>query len=120
MTALREAVLQADILLKWGAHPRVRLWRTTAGKAWAASNGGSGFRPIQMNPTGSTDLTGIVTVAGRGLFLAIEVKSATGRPSKEQLRWRAMLEERGAVYVLARTMDDVDRVLEPLLARSAA
>jgi hypothetical protein len=112
---LREAVLQADILLKWGAHPRVRLWRTNSGAAWIRTTGGAGYRPIKMNPTGSTDLTGVVAPSGR--LVGIEVKAIGGRVTPEQLRWRDMLLQMGAVYVLAYTMADVDAVLEPLVGR---
>jgi hypothetical protein len=126
MTVLREAVLQADILLKWGAHPRVRLWRTNAGAAWIRTTGGTGYRPIKMNPTGSTDLTGVVklnnciNISGVAspvaAFVGIEVKRPGGVVTPEQLRWRDMLLAMGAVYVLAYTMADADAVLTPLVS----
>lgn len=111
--------LNAAILLRWGAHPSVRLWRSNAGQAWAKTAGG-GLRPIQVNVPGCPDLTGIVTVDGRGLFLAIETKGAGDRMRDTQRAFRAMCERMGAVYIEAHSVEDVDRALEVLGVRRGA
>jgi len=119
--------LNAEILLAWGAHPSVRLWRANAGQAWVPAAGG--MRPVQMNVPGCADLIGILSLPadtagsppgwGRptvGLFLAIETKSASDRMRESQLAFRAMVERLGGLYIVARSVEDVDRVLGRLVA----
>lgn len=113
-SSLSGSYLNAAIMLRWGAHPSVRIWRSNAGQAWAKTTGG-GLRPIQVNVPGCPDLTGIVTVNGRGLFLAIETKGAGDRMRESQLAFKAMCERMGAVYIEARSLEDVDRVLDRLV-----
>ena len=102
--------LNAAILIAWGAHPQVRLWRANAGQAWVPIPGGA--RPIQMNVPGCADLIGILGPHGR--FLAIETKSANDDMRETQRRFRTMIEARGGLYIVARSVEDVDRVLGPL------
>ena len=71
--------LNAAILIAWGAHPNVRLWRANAGQAWVPIPGGA--RPIQMNVPGCADLIGLLR---GGRFLAIETKSAGDRMRESQ------------------------------------
>lgn len=52
---------------------------------------------------GSADLIGI---APGGRFLAIEVKTSTGRPSKEQTRFIAAVARAGGVAGIARSVDE--------------
>ena len=115
---ISEAGVQARILLKWGAHPAVRLFRTNAGQAWVSTADG-GVRPIQMNHPGWADLTGWVTVRGKALFLAIECKSANGRQRETQRHFQDVLVRMGGIYILARSVTDVDKVLESLLREAA-
>lgn len=103
--------LNALILLAWGAHPRVRLWRANAGQAWVPTKDGA--RPVQMNVPGCADLIGI---GPGGLFLAIETKGAGDRMRESQENFRAMVERLGGLYIVARCVEDVDRVLGPMVA----
>lgn len=102
--------LNAEILLAWGAHPSVRMWRANAGQAWVPAAGG--MRPVQMNVPGCADLIGLI-LGGR--FLAIETKSASDRMRESQLAFRAMVERLGGLYIVARSVEDVDRVLGRLV-----
>jgi hypothetical protein len=106
--------LNAAILLAWGAHPSVRLWRANAGQAWVPT--ASGARPVQMNVPGCADLIGI---GPHGIFLAIETKSATDVMRESQKNFRAMVERMGGVYIEARSVEDVDRVLLPMIRGAA-
>jgi len=108
-----EAQLLAKVHLKWGAHPRVRLWRSNAGKLWAPTAGG-GLRPVQVNVPGCPDLIGWVMVDGRAVFLGVETKSPTGALRDSQRAFQATLTRMGGLYIVARSVEDVDRVLEPL------
>ena len=108
--------LNAAILLRWGAHPLVRLWRANAGQAWVKTAGG-GLRPIQMNVPGCSDLLGLLGPHGR--LLAIETKSVSDDMRKLQRNFRAMVERLGGIYIEARSVEDVDRVLVPMVGRAA-
>lgn len=63
---------------------------------------------------GSPDLVGIQTVTvtpehlGQrlGVFLGVEVKTPKGRVSDDQKRWHAVAAERGALVVVARSVDE--------------
>jgi hypothetical protein len=52
---------------------------------------------------GSSDIVGI---APDGRFLAIEVKTPTGRPTKEQLRFIAAVRNAGGIAGIARSVDE--------------
>lgn len=100
----READLQHEILHLWGSNPRVRLWRANAGRALVATATG-GLRSVQMNVTGCPDLIGWVAPLGR--FVGIECKASTGlRP--EQIAFRDTLTRMGGLYIVARSVGDVD------------
>ncbi len=109
--------LNAAILLKWGVHPSVRLWRANSGTAWVKTAGG-GARPITMNVEGCSDLLGLVGPHGR--LLAIETKGAGDKMRESQENFRAMVERLGGLYIVARSVEDVDRALEAAGVRRAA
>lgn len=43
-----------------------------------------------------------------GRLFAIEVKRPDGRFSKEQIQWRKYLIDNGAIYIAARSIDDLN------------
>lgn len=98
-----EAQIQYDILIAWGAHPRLRIWRQNTG---AAKINGSW---VKFGVKGCPDILGLMAPSGR--LLGIEVKTATGKQSDDQKRFQAILEKWGGLYVLARSVGDVDRAL---------
>jgi hypothetical protein len=102
----REALVQHEILKAWGAHPAVRLWRQNTGVAKM------GDRSVRFGLPGCADILGLIGPSGR--FLAIEVKSPTGRQSEEQKRFERVIKQWGGVYVLARSVADVDAALGAL------
>lgn len=117
----READLQREALLLWGAHPSVRLWRANAGRALVATATG-GLRSVQMNVPGCSDAIGWVSVPASRLgarsvavFTGLEFKSDTGQVREAQSAFGAVLTRMGGLYVLARSMDDVDRGIGGLL-----
>jgi hypothetical protein len=112
-----ESHLQASILLAWGAHPRVRLARQNTGVGWFAK--GEPARktdpeayPVKFGTPGQADITGII--APNGLRLEIECKTERGRQSDEQKLWERLITRFGGVYVLARSLQDVDDALAAL------
>lgn len=108
-----EAWVLFRILEAWGAHPRLRLWRANVGVGWFANGEparktDTGAYPVKFGIPGQADLSG---VAAGGIRLEIECKKATGRQSDEQRNFRAMIERFGGLYVLARSIADVDAAL---------
>jgi hypothetical protein len=104
---MTEAQTQFEILKAWGSHPRLRIWRQNVGAAMV--NG----RLVRFGQPGCPDILGVMSPSGR--LIGVEVKSATGRQSPEQKRFEEMFRSKGAIYILARSLEDVDRVLIPLV-----
>lgn len=99
---MRESEIQAQILARFNTGS-TRLFRNSVG--FSTENG----RPQRFGLCrGSSDLIGI----HRGRFVAIEVKSATGRATREQIAFLGMVRALGGIAVLARSVDDVARALE--------
>lgn len=48
-----------------------------------------------------------------GLFVGIEVKAKT-KQSKEQFEWQQKFEQNGAIYILAKSVEDVEESLKSL------
>jgi hypothetical protein len=101
-----ESHIQQAILEAWGAHPRLRVWRQNTGVAML------GRRAVRFGVPGMPDIFGILAPSGR--LIGIECKAARGQQTKEQVCFQAMMERHGAIYVLAKSVDDVDRALAAL------
>lgn len=103
-----------DILLAWGAHPRLRIWRQNAGVGWfkdgkPVRRTDPGAYPVKFGVPGQGDISGLFLPDGRRL--EIECKAEQGCQSADQVAWQTMIERFGGVYILARSVNDVDRVL---------
>ena len=94
------------ILLALGNRPGLRVWRQNTG-AIKDANG----RLVRFGLIGSADILGILAPSGR--FVAIEVKTATGRQSEQQRAFQQMIERHGGIYVLARSVDDAIKGVFP-------
>ena len=67
-------------------------------------------RPIKTGlPKGFSDLFGHRLADCRAFYL--EVKTATGRPTKDQLAFIAAMKKRGALAGIVRSVEDARRVL---------
>jgi hypothetical protein len=75
----------------------VRLWNNPTGVAERQG------RVIRFGIPGQADLSGILRDGRR---LEIEVKSARGVQSPEQVSFEAMITKFGGVYILARSVSD--------------
>jgi hypothetical protein len=98
-----ERDVQHAILQAWGAHPRLRIARVNTGAAWMKG------RYVRFGVPGTADICGVIAPTGR--FLAIEVKSVTGKQREAQLTFQRVVEAMGGLYVLARSVSDVDAAL---------
>jgi hypothetical protein len=126
-----EHAIQQRILLACGSGP-VRLWRNNVGTGWAGQatkvttgnlravaqglqpgdvvirNG----RPLHAGLcVGSSDLIGYRQVDGVAQFVALEVKSATGRPTAQQTQFLNHITSAGGCAGVVRSVDDAHTVL---------
>lgn len=94
-----------------------RLFRNNSGQGWVGEFVSlregrlilDSARPLHAGlATGSSDLIGL-TSAGR--FLSVEIKSARGRLTGEQRAWLAMVRALGGLGGVARSVDDLPRIL---------
>jgi hypothetical protein len=124
---LSESQIQNRILLECGRGD-TRLFRQNVGQGWvgrlvrrqAGTVELAAARPLHAGLCdGSSDLIGWRTVevtpdmVGQRLavFAAIEVKSATGRPTPEQTAFLAAVRDAGGVACVARSVEDAQRAL---------
>jgi hypothetical protein len=122
---MSEHEIQQRILLACGSGS-TRLWRNNVGTGWAGQAAkitagniravAAALRPgdvvvRQGRPlhaglcVGSSDLIGYRQVNGVAQFVALEVKSATGRPTKEQAQFIDHIEAAGGVSGIVRSID---------------
>lgn len=98
-----EAQIQFEILQAWGARPDVFTWRQNTGAAMVKG------RMVRFGVPGTPDV--FMVCGPQGRLVGVECKSATGRQSPEQKRFQTAMERRGGLYVLARSLADVDAAL---------
>lgn len=98
-----EKEIQNQILIRFGARHDMRIWRNNTGAIKV------GERFVSFGLKGSADILGLLR---GGRFLAIEVKAASGRQSPDQKSFQKMIEDFGGLYILARSVEDVERGLE--------
>ena len=112
---MTEQALQQRILLALG-RGAARLWRNNTG---ALRDANGQLIRFGLCP-GSADLIGYTTVevtpdmVGQrvALFTAVEVKSATGRPTAQQLAFLEHVRQAGGRAGIARSIDDAHRITE--------
>ena len=90
-------------MLAFGSRPDLVIWKNATGTARAFNDP---ERVISFGLKGSADIIGF-TNGGR--FVAIECKTGNAKQTKSQLNFQKMCEKMGAVYILARNVDDVFR-----------
>lgn len=113
-----ESALILRILAEHGARPDLRLWRNETFGGWVGklagrTRGGDvvlrGARMVQSGLcVGSADLIGITH---EGQFIALEVKTGTGRPTPAQLSFLAVVRDLGGIGEVVRSVEDVTRIL---------
>ncbi|MHB8359231.1 MAG: hypothetical protein ACYDCP_07015 [Thermoplasmataceae archaeon] len=108
---MTEVMLIRDLLIYLCSIPHCMAWRSQPLRARVP-----GGRVLTALPVGHADIAGVIgsptpsgPLLGRALF--VEAKSATGRQSPSQRNFQAAVTQRGALYVLARSVEDVRRAL---------
>ena len=103
---MKESRIQDEIRLALGRIPDLVLWRNNCGfDAERKVRYGVG------NP-GGADLIGVY----RGRFVAVEVKTPTGRQSDEQRTFQQLVERKGGIYVVLRSVEDAERWIAEVVA----
>lgn len=98
---------QRETLLTIGRYPDVTLWRRTVGLFKTLD----GNRRVRVGVPGEGDLGGIIGPFGRAFW--IEMKSSTGEQRKQQELFQAMVERRGGIYIVSRSLEESVEKLEP-------
>ncbi len=100
---MSEQDIQSEILAAVTAVPGFLAWRANSALAVTAAR-----QVIRANVPGCADIIGCY----RGRFVAIEVKTETGRQSQQQRRFQAAVERAGGLYVVARSPSDALAALQ--------
>lgn len=61
--------------------------------------------------TGTSDYIGITPVNGKAIFTAVEVKTAHGRATQEQLDFIAAVKAMGGIAFIARSVEEANELL---------
>lgn len=95
---LNEAHLQDALMLRLGSRRDTRLWRNSVGVYRHLHS----EQKIRIGQKGMSDLFGV----SRGWFISIEVKSAKGRVTPDQMNWLDMVRFMGGFEHVARLDGD--------------
>ncbi len=97
------------VRLVFGADPACVFWRNNIGVAEIR-----GYKVrFGVGGPGGADLLGIF----RGRFVAVEIKTPTGRQSSDQRTFQGCVEKHDAPYFIVRSEDDARAVLAELHRR---
>ena len=67
--------------------------------------------PVKIGTNGESDVVGYIPYGnGHVLFCSIEFKTGKSRQSKDQVRYQAMVEKLGGMYVVIRADDEFDAI----------
>lgn len=114
-----EAQIQYDILRHFGSRPDMLIWRNNVGVGRTLQDD----RVKRFGLPGSPDILGVLMIRDSddlqripnhppfGLALGIEVKTEHGRQSEKQQNFEDAFTKRGGIYVLARSIEDVEQAI---------
>lgn len=98
-----ETQIQAAIL-DWLRWHKIHAWRCQAVPVPVRrGNAIVGLRRANPETIGIPDILGVY----KGRLFAVEVKTAVGRLRPEQIEWKEKLESNGALWTIARSVDDI-------------
>jgi len=117
---MRESDIQNLIMLAL-SQAGCTVWRNNVGTGWQGKMSRTRLgsiiidepRPLHAGLcVGSSDIIGI---APDGRFLAVEVKTATGKPTPEQIRFIDAVRLKGGIAGVCRSVEDALELLTGLL-----
>lgn len=99
-----ESYVLREVLLAVAAVPGVVAWRQNSG-LYYAPDGRGGFRRVRAAMPGCADILGWVRLGSRPVaaFMALEVKTRTGRTRPEQTEFLAAVRDSGGLAVVVRS-----------------
>ncbi len=103
---LKESIIQAQIL-DWLKTTDLMFWRANSGSLFLKG------RHINLGPIGCADISVVVPKSGR--FVGLEVKSANGRVSKEQVVYASVLTAHGGLYFVVRSVEQAKEAVAEIL-----
>ena len=106
---MTEAQISDAIRLALGSDPTLVLWRNNCGVAehW---NGKSVDTVRYGLANGSADFIGVLQPEGR--FVALEIKSPSGRVTPDQVKWLALVRRMGGFAAVVRSVDEARAAIE--------
>lgn len=126
---MKEHEIKSAILREFGAHPDIRLFNNPVGEAWTGKTVSQAPGRIILDcprrirfglAPGSSDLIGFRSVVidpgmvGKRIaqFLAVEVKTPTGRATGEQRNFLQVVASFGGIALVARSLVEAGKELE--------
>ena len=113
---MTESQIQTAVRLELGnvtRYPEIVLWPNVCG-VFLDEHSGTKRRVGVGNP-GGADLIGM----WNGRFLGVEIKTPIGRQSPEQKRFQTLVEKRGGVYIVLRSVEDAQQWAESMRRKAA-
>jgi hypothetical protein len=87
-----------NLIIEYLQAKGIYCWRSNVGRK----------KNMHFGKKGSADITGI-TKDGRRL--EVEVKDENGKQSEEQVKFQQAIDENKGIYILAKSLDDVIKVI---------
>ncbi len=111
MIPTRESDIQALILIYVTSLPGSYFERRNTGASKYTDDNGK-ERLVRFGVKGAPDIQGVLKTQWGGQAIAIECKRLKGgRQSNEQKQWQRNFERGGGIYILARSVNDVEVAL---------
>ena len=104
---MTELQIQDAVRLILGVDLAGCFWRNNVGSA--VTPDGRHVKYGVGNP-GGADLIGVY----RGRFVAVEIKTPTGRQNPDQVRYQQLVEGKGGIYAVVRSEQDARDLLDRL------
>lgn len=106
-----EAKLQQDCFVYfWNSYPELR------GTMWMVHNNAkNAFQGAILKAMGMVKGVSDLQWLHNGKFYAIELKTETGRQSKEQIQWQKGIELQGGTYVVLRSLDEFTNFVQSVI-----
>lgn len=102
---MTETDILSAILARITQLPSVLAWRNNSGMFFTATG-----RAVRASVPGAADIIGVC----RGRFIALEVKTKTGRQKPSQRNFQEACERAGGIYAIVRSPDEAVAVLEDM------
>ena len=107
---MAERDIMHAVRLALGKDPRVILWRNDVGSVERKLPNGRTIHTRYGLCVGSSDLIGILRPSGR--FIAIELKTETGRPTEEQVLFLDLVRRAGGFACIVRSVDEAIQAVD--------